>query len=81
MTPEPAWRREGETLVRDYEFADFAAAIAFVNRVADVAEQHNHHPDILVHGWNKVRLTLTTHSAGRLTENDHAMAARIDRLG
>jgi len=67
--------------VRDYEFKDFAAAIAFVNRVAEVAERHNHHPDILVHGWNKVRLTLTTHSAGKLTDNDYAMAEHIDGLG
>jgi 4a-hydroxytetrahydrobiopterin dehydratase len=55
--PRGNWRREGETLVRDLEFGDFAAAMAFVNRVADAAEEANHHPDILVHGWNKVRLT------------------------
>ena len=81
MTSESVWRQEGESLVRDYEFTDFVGAMAFVNRVADVAEQHNHHPDILVHGWNNVRLTLTTHSAGGLTENDHEMARRIDALG
>jgi 4a-hydroxytetrahydrobiopterin dehydratase len=81
MTSESVWRQEGEALVRDYEFKDFVGAMAFVNRVADVAEQHNHHPDILVHGWNKVRLTLTTHSQGRLTDNDRAMAERIDSLG
>lgn len=75
------WRQEDETLVRDYEFKDFVAAMAFVNRVADAAEEVNHHPDILVHDWNKVRLTLTTHSAGKLTDNDHAMAQRIDGLG
>ena len=66
--------------MRDYEFRDFAQAISFVNRVADAAEQANHHPDILIHGWNKVRLTLTTHAAGRLTDNDRAMAERIDGL-
>jgi len=74
------WRQEGETLVRDDKFKDFAEAMAFVNRVADLAEEANHHPDILVHGWNNVRLTLTTHSAGGLTENDHEMARRIDAL-
>jgi 4a-hydroxytetrahydrobiopterin dehydratase len=66
--------------VRDYEFKDFAEAIVFVNRVAGEAEDANHHPDILVHGWNHVRLTLTTHSAGKLTDNDRAMAERIDGL-
>ena len=53
-------------------------AIAFVNRVADAAEDANHHPDIFVHGWNKVRLTLSTHSEGGLTDADHALARRID---
>jgi 4a-hydroxytetrahydrobiopterin dehydratase len=81
MAAEAVWREEGETLVRDYEFADFRAAMAFVNRVADAAEEVNHHPDILVHGWNKVRLTLTTHSEGRVTDSDRAMAQRIDGLG
>ena len=74
------WREEGAELVRDFEFKDFADAMAFVNRVAEEAEARNHHPDILVHGWNKVRLTLSTHSEGRITDNDHALAGRIDGL-
>jgi 4a-hydroxytetrahydrobiopterin dehydratase len=74
------WTREGEALVREYKLADFAAALAFVNRVAEVAERANHHPDILVHGWNKVRLELSTHSQGGLTEADFALAAQIDGL-
>jgi 4a-hydroxytetrahydrobiopterin dehydratase len=72
------WSREGEAIVRDYKLADFAAAIAFVNRVAEVAERANHHPDILVHGWNKVRLQVSTHSEGGLTGADFALAAQID---
>jgi 4a-hydroxytetrahydrobiopterin dehydratase len=75
------WRREGDAIVRDLQFDDFAGAMAYVNRVADLAEEANHHPDILVHGWNKVRLTLTTHSEGGLTDNDFQMARRIDGLG
>ena len=74
------WREEGAELIRDYEFKDFAEAMAFVDRVAEVAEEANHHPDILVHGWNKVRLTLSTHSEGRVTDADHAMAERIDGI-
>jgi 4a-hydroxytetrahydrobiopterin dehydratase len=54
--------------------------MAFVNHVAEVAEEADHHPDILVHGWNKVRLTLSTHSEGGLTDADHALAARIDEV-
>jgi 4a-hydroxytetrahydrobiopterin dehydratase len=75
------WRREGEALVREYKLADFAAALAFVNRVGEVAERANHHPDILVHGWNHVRLELSTHSQGGLTEADFALAREIDLLG
>lgn len=75
------WSRDGEAIVREYELTDFAAAIAFVNRVAELAERVNHHPDILVHGWNRVRLTLSTHSQGGLTEADFGLASEIDRLG
>jgi 4a-hydroxytetrahydrobiopterin dehydratase len=80
MPQDSVWREEDQALIRDYEFKDFAAAMAFVNQVADAAEEANHHPDILVHGWNKVRLTLTTHSEGKLTANDRAMAERIDAI-
>ena len=74
------WRREGNAIVRDFRFDDFAQSIAFVNRVADLAEEADHHPDILVHGFNRVRLTLSTHSRGEVTDADHALAARIDAL-
>jgi len=70
----------GASIEREWKLADFADAIAFVNRVAAVAEQANHHPDILVHGWNKVRLTLSTHSEGGLTEADFQLAEQVDRL-
>lgn len=72
------WRREGNAIVRDYELADFVAAVELVERVARQAEDANHHPDILVHGWNKVRLTLATHSEGGLTIADFALAEQID---
>ncbi|HWF26549.1 MAG TPA: 4a-hydroxytetrahydrobiopterin dehydratase [Solirubrobacteraceae bacterium] len=74
------WEREGDEIVREWKLDDFAAAMAFVNRVADVAEEANHHPDILVHGWNKVRLSLSNHSAGGLTEKDFVLAGRFDGL-
>jgi 4a-hydroxytetrahydrobiopterin dehydratase len=74
------WTREGEEIVRDWHFEDFAQALDFVNRVGELAEEANHHPDILLHGWNKVRLSLTNHSAGGLTEADFEMAGRIDQL-
>jgi 4a-hydroxytetrahydrobiopterin dehydratase len=75
------WKREGDEIVREWKFDDFRAALAFVNRVGEAAEDSNHHPDILLHGWNKVRLSLTNHSAGGLTEPDFEMAAKFDELG
>jgi 4a-hydroxytetrahydrobiopterin dehydratase len=74
------WSQRPDALERDFEFDDFAAAIAFINLVAGAAEEADHHPDILLHGWNKVRLTLSTHSEGGLTDKDHALARRIDGL-
>lgn len=74
------WRREGNAIVRDLKFEDFTSAVAFVNRVAEAAETANHHPDITIHGYNKVTLTLATHSAGGVTEADFNLAQVIDRL-
>ena len=74
------WTREGEEIVRDYKLEDFAGAISFVNRVAEIAEAANHHPDILVHGWNNVRLSVTNHAAGGLTDADFELARQVDAL-
>ena len=75
------WSQRPDVLERGFEFDDFAGAMAFVNRVAEAAEEANHHPDIFIHGWNKVKLSLSNHSAGGLTEMDFTMAARFDDLG
>jgi 4a-hydroxytetrahydrobiopterin dehydratase len=74
------WRREGDAIVRDVELDGFRAAIAFVDRVAEAADAADHHPDLLVHGYRRVRITLSTHSAGGLTRLDFALARTIDRL-
>ncbi len=73
----PRWQRHGEIISRTYEFADFPAAMKFVNAVAAMAEQVQHHPDIDVR-WNKVTLALTTHDAGGLTEKDFVLAREFD---
>ena len=74
------WREEDGELIRELKFKDFAEAMPFVNTVAEAAEEANHHPDILVHGWNNVRLSLFTHSEGRITDSDRKMAETIDGL-
>jgi len=74
------WRNEDGGLVRDYSLPNFESAIAFVHSVAGVAEVANHHPDILVHQWNQVRITCSTHSEGGVTEADLSLAKQIDEL-
>lgn len=75
-----SWKVEEETIVLDQEFSGFEQAIEYVNRVAGIAEVANHHPDLLVHEWNKVRVTCWTHSEGGLTEADIRLARQIDEL-
>jgi 4a-hydroxytetrahydrobiopterin dehydratase len=73
----PGWTREARRIRRTYEFDGFAAAIAFVNRVAGLAESQDHHPDILIE-YRRVTLTLSSHDAGGITARDLRLAAAID---
>src|SRR5260370_12573910 len=79
MKKIPEWELEKNHIERTFEFDDFADAIDFVNAVAEVAEDEEHHPDIDIR-YNKVRLVLSTHSKGGLTELDFGLAERIDTL-
>jgi 4a-hydroxytetrahydrobiopterin dehydratase len=74
------WTRDGDSIVHEQKLADFKAALLYVGAVAYLAEAANHHPDFLIQ-WNKVTLTLSTHSAGGLTGHDFALAEQINRLG
>jgi 4a-hydroxytetrahydrobiopterin dehydratase len=75
----PAWRIESGELTRTFTHKDFVAALAFVNKVGELAEQAGHHPDIDIR-YNKVRLGLVTHDAGGISPKDFDLAAKIDRL-
>ena len=77
----PAWQLlEEKAIERDFKFKNFREAMDFVNAVAKLAEIEGHHPDIDLHGWNKVRITLSTHAIGGLSENDFIVAKKIDFL-
>jgi 4a-hydroxytetrahydrobiopterin dehydratase len=78
-TPPAGWDVVAGALERTFRFKDFGAAIDFVNRVAEVAEAENHHPDIEIH-YNRVKLRFWTHSQQAITERDHALAARTGSL-
>lgn len=80
MPVPEGWEEVDGALERTWTHASFPAAIAFVNRVAELAEQADHHPDIAI-SYRTVTLRLSTHSEGRITDRDHSLAARIGELG
>jgi 4a-hydroxytetrahydrobiopterin dehydratase len=73
------WAEIDGALEREFEFADFAEALAFVNRVVAAAEEADHHPDVEIH-WNRVKLRWWTHVTGTITERDRELAARTNEL-
>jgi 4a-hydroxytetrahydrobiopterin dehydratase len=79
LTELPGWAREGDEIVRTYELETFPAAIAFVGRVAELAEAADHHPDLDIR-YRKVRVALTTHDSGGLTAKDMELAGQIDAV-
>jgi 4a-hydroxytetrahydrobiopterin dehydratase len=80
MSPPDGWTEVDGALEREFAFADFKAAVAFVNRVAELAEAENHHPDIELSGYRNVSLRWRTHSADAITDRDRELAARSAEL-
>ena len=74
------WTRKENQLVREIVADDFVTAIAIANSIAFIAECLDHHPDIFIYGWNKIRVTTTTHDRGGLTQLDFELAKRIENL-
>jgi 4a-hydroxytetrahydrobiopterin dehydratase len=75
----PLWALKGNAIEREFEFDDFPGSIAFINTVAEVAEEQGHHPDIFIY-YSRVRLHLSTHKIDGLSKNDFILAAKIDQL-
>jgi 4a-hydroxytetrahydrobiopterin dehydratase len=75
----PGWQRNGIAIQRIFEFPDFRAAMQFVNKIADAAEQANHHPDIDIR-YNKVTMALVSHDSGGVTSRDVRMAEKINQI-
>jgi 4a-hydroxytetrahydrobiopterin dehydratase len=75
----PGWKKNGLAIQRVFEFPDFKAAMQFVNKIADAAEQANHHPDIDIR-YNKVTMALISHDSGGVTQRDVKMASRINEI-
>jgi len=73
------WAIQNELLVKEFEFSTFQDAINFVNEVAKIADEADHHPDIFI-SYNKVKISLTTHDAGEISEKDYSLAKAIEIL-
>ena len=74
------WGLEKDSILKDFELKNFSDALAFIVKIGIQAEKMDHHPDLLLHGWNKVKVTLSTHSAGGITENDFNLAKQIENI-
>ena len=74
------WRRSGDAIVKEFDNGDFKGSVDFVNRLTADAEDMNHHPDLEI-SWKTVKVTITTHSEGGLTETDFELARRIENVG
>jgi 4a-hydroxytetrahydrobiopterin dehydratase len=78
LTKFSGWNFENESISKKFQFKDFIEALSFVNAVGLESEKMDHHPDILMFEWNKVKITISTHSAGGVTEKDFALAQKIE---
>lgn len=79
LTVLDGWKRDGQTIAKDYAFADFRATIAFVNAVAEMVEREDHHPEMVV-GYNRCKLRFDTHSVDGISDNDFICAAKADAI-
>jgi len=74
------WMSDGNEIAKQFQFKDFVEALSFVNKAGAEAEKMNHHPDIFIHSWNKVKITISTHSEGGITKKDFQLAEKIEGL-
>jgi 4a-hydroxytetrahydrobiopterin dehydratase len=74
------WKTDNNKWVKEFDFKNFVQAVQFVNKIVPLAESANHHPDILIHSYKKVRIELMTHSEGKITQKDYDLANEIDKI-
>jgi 4a-hydroxytetrahydrobiopterin dehydratase len=74
------WKEKNNQLVKEFELDDFTGAADFVNKIVPLANEADHHPDVLIHSYKKVKVMLTTHDKGKVTEKDYDLAKKIDTI-
>jgi len=77
---EEDWKVENNFLTREFKFNNFVEAVNFVNKITSIAEEMNHHPDISIHSYNKVKIMLFTHTENKITSKDYTLAKKIDEI-
>jgi 4a-hydroxytetrahydrobiopterin dehydratase len=75
------WQREGNAIMKEFVLGGFTEATQFIAKIAPIADAMDHHPDVQLHRYKRVKIILTTHNAGGITQNDFDLAAKIDQLG
>lgn len=74
------WKIENNLLTKEFEFDNFVESVKFVNKIMVIAQEANHHPDVLIHSYNKVKITLITHEENKVTDKDYSLAKKIDEI-
>ena len=74
------WEIKNNFLTKEFEFENFLKAVEFINKIAKVAEKENHHPDLNLHSYKKLKVMLFTHSENKITDRDYLLAKKIDKL-
>ena len=74
------WEFSNNSIIKEFQLKDFKSALEFINKIGNEAENMDHHPDIFLHSWNKVKITISTHSAGGVTQNDLSLARKIENI-
>jgi len=74
------WNLENNQITKEYKFKDFISALDLLNKIGSAAEEMNHHPDLFLHSWNKLKISISTHSEGGVTERDFKLAKKIESL-
>ena len=74
------WNLDNQSIEKEYVKMDFKSTLSFVDKVGEAAENMDHHPDIFIHSWNKVKFTISTHKEGGLTDLDFVLAEKIESL-
>jgi len=74
------WNFENDQITKEYKLKDFRSALDLLNKIGSAAEEMNHHPDLFLHSWNKLKISISTHSEGGVTERDFKLAKKIESL-